>query len=82
MYLYADDNGALEIAKLNGSGGSTEARESTAKESVNGHRNRFNGIKSKEMITEKAKALGQKPIQTDIRLSSQMGSHKNPQGGK
>jgi len=46
----------------------SKPREGTAKESVNGHRNRFNGIDSKEKITEKEEAFEQKPDQTDIKL--------------
>ncbi|MEG3586723.1 MAG: hypothetical protein VX353_05485 [Actinomycetota bacterium] len=72
----------LKIANSTGAVAASKPGKVRLKESVNGHRNRFNGINSKEKITEKEEALGQKPDQTDIRPSGQMGSHKNPQGGK
>jgi hypothetical protein len=69
LYLYADDNGALENSKAqrerwqHRNPGKVRLRES-----ANGHRNRFNGIDSKEKITEKEEAFEQKPDQTDIKL--------------
>ncbi|MEE2682366.1 MAG: hypothetical protein VYD77_00355 [Actinomycetota bacterium] len=57
-----------KLAKLNGAVAASKPGKVRLRESVNGHRNRFNGIKSQEEITEKEEAFEQKPDQTDIRL--------------